>query len=156
MPSPANNTLLRAGAQTACFRLAYKPGTPLNVFRLDYTDWPSLNEGKLKDLLNKRYLLPDAVPPYTPASLDYEGFALAAAEAGLTVNGFQDNTEELPPVSAIPFFVMSPASAMVFLGGNYPEQVPQDAVGYPVVSALVTDNDSDVLLDVRVLHSISE
>lgn len=153
MPSPETNTLLRAGAQTACFRLAYQGVGVLSPFRLGINDWVSLPPGRLKNLLTRRYLVDGAVPPYGPESLDYEAFATAVAENGLFGFRWADDTEEPPPT---PFFTMYSGPIEVFLGGNLPASVPDEEVGYPMVSALISDSDSDVLVDIRVLHSVSE
>lgn len=151
-----SNTLLRAGAQSATFLVEYRPvDGSFTSYRLDYLDWPNLKLGKLKDVLDRKYLKPGAVSPYTEADIDYDGFADVVGQAWLTAPMLYDATA-------------GSASFTEFVDGTCRFRLintldvgpyPESAVGTVVVMRLSNASggpDSNTMIQVQVNYSASE
>lgn len=151
-----NNTLIRAGAQSATFLVAYRPiGGAFRDFRLDYTDWPKLKPGKLKNVLDEQYLKPGAAAPYTEADIDYEGFADVVGQAWLTAPMLFD------PTASSDFFTdFRNGFTRIRLVNTFdvgPGLYPESSVGTVVVESMNSASaQNNTMIQVQVNYSASE
>ena len=154
---PTNNTVIRAGAQSAVFSASYSPDAPsFRNYRLDYTDWPKLAPGRLKDFLNRKYLKPGAVPPYDLDSPDYDGFALAAGEVTYSATALFDNTDSSPVFADL--FGGACRTRLINVQDVESGVYPVEAVGTVLVERFTgaVGPNNNTMITVQVSYSASE
>jgi hypothetical protein len=146
------NSLIRAGAQSAAFTVIKDTPGPGRPYRLFYPDWQVLVPGKLKTLLNRRYLNNVPLDPLNPwPSFDYAAFASAVFEAGLMARAVYDDA-----AGGQDYEVMVSQFCEVRLAGYLPGEVPDEWIGYPIISSLQSGTIKPQAILLAVNYSASE